>query len=627
VGGGEMNDPEREGARCRHAVYRLAWHEKGPISQPFLGEENSPEHARGSDNRHFNLPCGLACDAKGRLYVSDFGNDRIQVFSPKGEYLKTIPCRQPRRLDVHHETGEIYVHCWGKTARGGRRRGQAESRIVKFSGFDRAKVVKTWNVPVDCPHRVFCLDSWTKPVRVWLASRKEGRSGVPKANVQVYEETGNGFKPVCDFAREVRKDGYNFHMMTSGYLERLNAVRNGHLYYGGGKATTFSRIDPEEGRKFVPIGFEHSWPCKPDEIIAGEDGYIYIRAINKLGRFKPPTTPWESPEYSEVGELPGVQFTTGDEVPFDYGETVSSGPPHNCKLRGVIKVPSQAGGNGFCMGADVAPNGDVWVMCEINAKKPPEEILRNTGAVGLRVKRELKAGLPYTPHSIPGVCYAGQLVFAWDKHGKIKAEDLVPGMGNAYGIRGDKWGNVYVGASYRACAADGKLHPEALGRSGTLCKFPPQGGKFYGKLGQVSLDTLPDRPRDFSAPNSLWARNLLWRLPGVGIITGIYAGCACPGSRFDTDIYGRSFAPRYWRFSVAIVDTNGNRITEIGRWGNADSGRGPDSPVKVKGGIALAHCSYLCTVTDKWLYLNDSGSNRVIRLKLGYEAEERMGLR
>ena len=90
------------------------------------------------------------------------------------------------------------------------------------------------------------------------------------------------------------------------------------------------------------------------------------------------------------------------------------------------------------------------------------------------------------------------------------------------------------------------------------------------------------------------------------------------------DIYGRSFAPRYWRFSVAVVDTNGNRIAEVGRYGNADS-RGPGS-VPVEGGLALRHCSYLCTVSDEWLYLNDSGSNRVIRLKLAYAVEERVGL-
>ncbi len=40
--------------------------------------------AAGSDNGHFNNPIGIAFDSAGRMYVSDYYNDRIQVFSFSG---------------------------------------------------------------------------------------------------------------------------------------------------------------------------------------------------------------------------------------------------------------------------------------------------------------------------------------------------------------------------------------------------------------------------------------------------------------------------------------------------------------------------------------------------------------
>ncbi len=41
----------------------------------------------GSGPGQFNLPHGIAVDREGRVYVADRENSRIQVFSPKGEFL------------------------------------------------------------------------------------------------------------------------------------------------------------------------------------------------------------------------------------------------------------------------------------------------------------------------------------------------------------------------------------------------------------------------------------------------------------------------------------------------------------------------------------------------------------
>jgi hypothetical protein len=69
---------------------------------------------------------------------------------------------------------------------------------------------------------------------------------------------------------------------------------------------------------------------------------------------------------------------------------------------------------------------------------------------------------------------------------------------------------------------------------------------------------------------------------------------------------------------VAVLDTNGNRICEIGRYGN------PDSPAMKPGDtdIGLGQCSYLATVSDRWLYIADDANQRIIRVKLGYQTEQ-----
>ena len=43
---------------------------------------------RGGGDGEFRWPLGLGIDCKGNFYVSDRGNDRIQVFNPQGIFLR-----------------------------------------------------------------------------------------------------------------------------------------------------------------------------------------------------------------------------------------------------------------------------------------------------------------------------------------------------------------------------------------------------------------------------------------------------------------------------------------------------------------------------------------------------------
>ncbi len=62
----------------------------------------------GSDNDHFNDPISIAFDRHGNIYVSDsgvwgdYGNHRIQVFDPSGNYLATIGQPGQSGVDNNH---------------------------------------------------------------------------------------------------------------------------------------------------------------------------------------------------------------------------------------------------------------------------------------------------------------------------------------------------------------------------------------------------------------------------------------------------------------------------------------------------------------------------------------------
>lgn len=71
---------------------------------------------RGEDkNNKFNNPQGIGVDEKNNIYVVDSGNDRIQVFSDSGEYIKTFGYEDgegekfSRPLDLAFDNNNLYV--------------------------------------------------------------------------------------------------------------------------------------------------------------------------------------------------------------------------------------------------------------------------------------------------------------------------------------------------------------------------------------------------------------------------------------------------------------------------------------------------------------------------------------
>jgi len=62
----------------------------------------------GSATGQFSHPYGLASDGNGAIFVADTGNNRIQVFAEDGTYLRSWPCPSPRAI-AYADDGRVYV--------------------------------------------------------------------------------------------------------------------------------------------------------------------------------------------------------------------------------------------------------------------------------------------------------------------------------------------------------------------------------------------------------------------------------------------------------------------------------------------------------------------------------------
>ncbi len=78
-----------------NAVLRLEF-AKDAAPEVFLGSGEQWATGKGKDD--FRMPTAVACDAGGRVYVADYHNDRIQVFSPDGRHVATVAASRPAKV-------------------------------------------------------------------------------------------------------------------------------------------------------------------------------------------------------------------------------------------------------------------------------------------------------------------------------------------------------------------------------------------------------------------------------------------------------------------------------------------------------------------------------------------------
>jgi hypothetical protein len=635
---------------CLHGVWQIDF-ETDKEGRPFAGEMTEQGH--GVDNAHFTVPTSVEVDAQGRVYVSDYVNDRIQIFSPDGKFLKSISTPKPAKVLVHQKTGEIFAFSWtatGPSYQIQRNRNfnpqQVKPSLHRYQSFEAPSLTRKSDL--DQGFGV-ALDSWAPPLTLWTVVGKGlvtrelieywgagnfGRAAADEwtdAGIKLRVEKDDRWVVKRDFGAEVTKklkharppDFARQRLYWNPAAEKLYVAMDG----GFGKSFSRAfRIDPEtEKIDIVELPFD------AEDLCFDLNGLAYLRTDGEVARFDSRT--WR-------------------EVPWDYGEERPglsfSGGRRSEKLASVLPTP---GNRPVCWhqgGMSVSAKGHL-VVAACSQEKAPS---RN----GWKDSMLQQAGKPYTPAIYPGRIRWNE-VHIWDQHGKLIHEDAFPGITDVGGIFLDVEDSLYVMAA-PSRVLDGAGYFDRM--SGTLIKARPGKVKVLG-TGEAQVP-LPKEMQPKRAPDvqngragSAWVEGSEWFYGGVGY-NGFNApgapSCDCWHSRFALDLLGRSFAPEMGHYSVAVLDSGGNLIVRVGQYGNVDDGKPlvkselgsrksesaeeigvtPHSAIRVPrsiGGdeVGLFHPSYIATHTDRRLFIHDPGNQRIVSVKLGYHAEEKVALK
>ncbi|MCK6471236.1 MAG: hypothetical protein L6R28_05775 [Planctomycetes bacterium] len=616
-------------------------YEKNDPLKVFAGSEKQNEFGKGE--KQFTTPTSIDVDANGLVYVSDFINDRIQVFSPDGELKKSIACTKPAKVLVHKKTGEIFAFSWSsigvskevwndpqyKTSYDPKKISQTLTRITPYPA---CKATSTEPFPIGTyPEGRFSknalayvtLDSWSEPLTFWVSGKNHIRSNEEDkwggfrmreeqdfiSGVRKYQKENGKWAEKLNFGNFVKEEAFRPKTLVWNIQQLYVNPRSGKLYVGeadsGATMKAFNElleVDPDSGKmKMIKL------PYNPMDADFDLDGNIYLRTINVLARF---------------------DLRTMREIPFDYGAEFDkiNGGMNGGRYGSLISGLQMPATNAVCYhqgGMSINARGDIAVACHNRA-----EFHKNEEVVGDQVMEVYKK---YSPRQYPGrvTSSTSVCVHIWDRHGQVVVEDAVLGAPQTDGVFIDKDRNVYMMAT-PARRFDGK--PPQDGMSSTLLKFPAKKGRFLSSSPQIPIplpkDSYPQRKQEITG---YWVEDYEWIYGGVGFggFNAAWAGggCACWFARFKLDYLGRSFVPEPMQYGVAVLDTSGNLILRIGQYGNEDSS-GPGSPVPAGGdGIGLFHPCFVATHTDHRVFISDVGNGRIVSAKLKYHAEKLLPLK
>ncbi len=615
----------------------------------------------GTDNESLHQPNGVDCDAQGRIYVTDGNNNRLQIFSPEGKHLKTIPVERPLLVRVHQKTGAIYV------THQTRIRGKTAGRLTKFLSFDDPRKDFEQDGVVAA---AFTLDSWTKRPRLWLAGEETwahgGGVGSKGSSVCIWEEEGKKLRKIVDFDEEAKKEaGQNYLGRWNGncFDKTFCDPTREQVYFNSDGGTCFQGnpvvFDLKTGNVLKQIRV----PGLINDIAFCKRGYMhchfnpaaYMPGVGRLD-------PGQSTPYTRYESTVPQGFVTLKEVPYDYGVELT----HKALKgwTGALAVKDQRGAKFFQDGIGVNMRGDLAVESNIYYVPKMEEVGWEMGGAGIAGKKKHgiivdanSAGKSYAVfkrliqekqkrgeevYSMPrrpGISLAGATIWTFDATGESREKSPVIIGDLLAGVMIDEDGALYF-TNRRTKAVGDKLF--LAGKGGRFGDSEFRRNSFTGtymKTGEdaavlmknspIKMDQLPDRPADLidthgyyvdnTHDDPTWVEGAAWLYAGASPI--VPSECSCPSMRAHLDWFKRSYVPEAYRHSYGVLDTAGNLILHIGSYGNFDSGSGPGSKVPVGGdGIGIFSPRFI-SGTDNYLCFAD-WAERLVVLKLNYHAEE-----
>jgi hypothetical protein len=642
-------------------VLRLALEGTKP-GNIFIGVDGKP----GSDNAHLNNPTDVTCDAKGRIYVTDEFNQRIQAFSPDGKYLKSIELDRPRVICVHPKTGAIYVQHLGRV------RGKSVNRITKLASLDNPK--EEYHVD-GIATDIMELDCTSPKPRLWLASNVNSGGAVYdsiyssfRPGVTVWEENGKTLKKIRDFDEEAKKEAGENYMgrWSAGVFDHVSCddVR-GEVYYQHWRGTA-KVFDLETGDLVRRVRFRGPM----NDIDFDKKGYLHAHfdaGFNMPGvaRFDPDRA---TPYRTDLHVIKGV--VEYPEVPYDYGIQKAKNEKKGHRWVGILPVKDQPGAKFFQDGFGVNMRGELAVQSNIYYVPKMSEKGWELADMGRRfqalktgirgggnaapeyrysqfmkyvMERQKEGETVYSIRRRPGLPISGATIWTYESSGELRAECAAIAPHSMGGTQMDENGFIYFGQTSARLVGDtpfldghggnfgtkprpspgagvpGNIRP----RTGVYVKAKPEKVRILQKEAMVALDPLPARSPDVAGSRGYrgpaWIEGAEWIYAGMSPLM-IISGCSCPSSRPHLDWNGRSFVPETYRHSIGVLDPNGNLITHIGTYGNFDSGNGKKSRIPVGGDNIALNLVRFVSGTDNYLVMDDWGE-RLTVLRLDYHEE------
>ncbi len=520
-------------------------------------------------------PRGIAVDGKGRVYVSDFNNNRIAVLAADGKYLGEIAVKGPTVLSVHPKSGAVYV----LSLPGGKR-----YKLVKIGGFKNPKVLSE------------------------LELTKYG--GVTSVKNQQYH-------PVMTLDRYADKPV--LYLGSPGSYARFRLLR----VEDGGDSMVAS-VFGEPFKKQAGIGFPY-----PQGSDADNNFYFrYLRRTVSHGRVVGSRV-----VNATTGEVRPAKLTKIGGVcknGFFYGGKYMGKEIARKTLAGQ-KAPFSATGewsevfsnwrfydrrSSFC----TRYSGDVWVMTgdTDKSKKPFRAGISVLGSDGKVKRKDVVTGLQ-APTSV-----------RVDSRGNMYVADGLKEDGKLYPPEIDAFAKKLRAQGTTKRGGHSESVEDAYGEGyGAVYKFGPEGGKIRrvakgegAKPGEVLLSAY----QGYGAKVTYAASGLKGIYPRISQMSPPrydynFSACWCVHAIFDVDGYDRLIVPDAMQFRVRMLDANFNEILSFGGYDQAtDKGGKANAP----GPEIPFEYPMFANAAGDYVYVTDSAScaRRIVRVKLTYRAEE-----
>jgi outer membrane protein assembly factor BamB len=514
--------------------------------------------------------------AKGLIYVADRAAHRVFAFKETdGAFAGELKVGDPQSIGIDPATGAIYVCAYPSYTQ--------NADLIKFDGLNgkelyRTKLPRTGQSPNAGEHRI-AVDASAKPVKIWLPSLYASPN-----RLHCYEDDGEKFIFKGDPRPGLRKDESSVEGPRDITVDRVR----GEVYIQG-NGNKMYRLDEQtaEVTKVIDLAKVHPGTVLAAQLVPGQDGDLYVFT-------------WTA----------GLWRLDRDGKPKNWDGLDS----YKIQISGMMTFQMR-----YLALKPYAKTDEVYLIANADyLTKNPKDAGRflTLNAIGQDGK---------TKRTLIWQCLNGAIPRI-DPKGNIYIADLVKPVDRSYPE-----------------FFDGKLPPPPKQTGGgdlfwysymygSIVKFPPTGGAIWhdpklpkSALGEPPADLLSKPKVPFKrhyaySPHltgeiqgALWTR--FGYAPYSSHMSGNTSHCMCEGSGFDVDPFGRVFYPNLGQFRVEIVDTNNNPITTFGKYGNEDA----------KGDtIPLAWPTYVA-VSDRFAYIADTVNRRVVRVKLGYQAEATCG--